>query len=477
MDKVLELLGKYVPVPLMLAILALAASFFGVHYWRGFRDYTDTMRDRVFLSAVIVAGAAMLMYFVNRRPAPPAAAPVLVVPYFENDEREQYRTALSSQLEQALARTGIPAGSVYRLPAFLKDHDSAVSNANYLGAAAAVYDANVLRYGDSIKACFHIAYGAEGSQPYALVPVELPSQTVDAISLALVGAVAGPDERKRNPVLARLEVLEGQLGSLRAAVDRATAQHRVGALPTAYREKVALVIGVNALRNAGFFLQYAASDATAFAEAMRQLGFRTTLLLNGGAQSKNVMAALTEIRDRLTAEDLAVVYYAGPSVIHEVRGKRGEVVLPFADSDVNAMTSILTISQLAEELRSLPARHGLAVIDACHGTSGLETESSSAGLSAAATPSERVVQILSGSSDQEWGLESTELGGGAFTQAMLRVLAEARHDGGVLWMHDLVARTTQLVQARSNGKQTPKVVTLSGHGEISFEGPDASTER
>jgi len=47
----------------------------------------------------------------------------------------------------------------------------------------------------------------------------------------------------------------------------------------------------------------------------------------------------------------------------------------------------------------------------------------------------------------------------------------------VLWMHDLVARTTQLVQARSNGKQTPKVVTLSGHGEISFEGPDASTER
>jgi hypothetical protein len=474
MDKILELLGKYVPVPLTVAILAIATTFFGVHYWRGFRDYTDTMRDNIFLSAIIVVGAVVVLYFVNRQPAPTSSKPMLVVPYFENDEREQYRTALSSQLEQALARTGMPSGSVYRLPALLNDRESAVGNAKRLGAVAAVYDAKVIREKDSIKACFHIAYGTEGTQPYALVPLELPAQTVDAISVALVGTVAGAEQGKRNPVLSRLEALENQVASLRAAVDRAAAQTRVGAVSIAYKEKVALVVGVDRLRRPEFSLRFAESDAKAFANTMIQLGFRTTLFLGSDATFEQVMAALTKLRHELSDDDLAVLYYAGPSLMGEVNGMKKEVVLPFSDSDMNTMTSVLSISRLAEELQSLPARHRLAVVDGCHGTAGLDKAQSLAGLSAAGSPNERVAQILAGSNDDQYGLESTELGGGAFTQAMLRVLSEARDNQGVLWMHEFVARTTRLVQAGSSGKQTPKVVTLSGQGEISFESLESS---
>ncbi|MBV5327008.1 MAG: caspase family protein [Chlorobium sp.] len=424
----------------------------------------------MFLSVIIVIGAVYLLHFVNRRPVSSAAtAPVLLVPFFENDERGQYRTAFASQLEQALVRSGIPTGSVYQLPAFLKDRDSAVSNAKYFGATAAVYDANVIREKDSTKACFHIAYVAEGSQPYAMVPLELPAHTANAIGLTLVGATKTPGEIKKSPILARLDTLEGQIASLRATIDQATALQRTGSTPVKYNNKVALVIGVNTLRGAGFSLQYAVSDAIAFAEALRQIGFRTTLLVD--AQRDQVMASLTELRKNLTSDDLAILYYAGPSLVHKVHGGKDEVVLPFADSDLSDMTSILSIKQLAEELKSFQARHRLAVLDGCHGTTGLDADSASAGLSAAVTPNEAVVQVLSGSGDDEYGYESAELGGGAFTQTMLQVLGEARRDGSVLWMHELVARTTKLLRTRSSAKQTPKVVTLSGNGEISFASP------
>src|SRR4051812_19099952 len=109
MEKLLELAGKYVPAPFVVALLGMAGAFFGVHYWRGYRDYADTFRDRLFISAIVLGIAGGALYYLNRQsPIPGARKPILIVPFFENDEREQFRKAVAAQLEQAFVRLGLP---------------------------------------------------------------------------------------------------------------------------------------------------------------------------------------------------------------------------------------------------------------------------------------------------------------------------------------------------------------------------------
>ena len=77
-------------------------------------------------------------------------------------------------------------------------------------------------------------------------------------------------------------------------------------------------------------------------------------------------------------------------------------------------------------------------------------------------------QFFSGTGNDEYALESVQLGGGAFTQALIQVSDQAANSGRVLWMHELVAKTAVILQRQAHSKQTPKLVTLSGVGEISF---------
>lgn len=474
MDKLLELISKYVPVPFTVTLLALAGAFWGVHYWRGFRNYTDTIRDRSFLTLAIVIAGALCLFLINRRPAPVSStSPLLIVPLFQNDERDQYRMAFASQLEQSLVRIGGEAGSVYHIPAFLAEEDSAMQSAKHFGVLAALYGPVVIRGKDSVKACFHIAYvGADGSKPYAMVPLEVPTDTLDEISADLLGAPAGQTGAdRRNPILARLDTLEEQVSALRSALDQATVRQRPSVNPYGYRQKQALIIGVNAIRNSDFALRYAVSDAKKFATMLESFGFKTTVLLD--ATRAGVMEALSHFQQILTPDDLAVVYYAGPSIAQPQLGNGKELLLILADSNLEDVSSVLTINQLAEQMRRFKAHHTLAILDGCHGTTGLHEHSLSAGLAAGPIPSESVLQFFAGTGDDEYGLESAQMGGGAFTQALIHVFDQAAESRHVLWMHELVAQTTVLLQRQAYSKQTPKLVTLSGAGEISFVPIDA----
>lgn len=107
------------------------------------------------------------------------------------------------------------------------------------------------------------------------------------------------------------------------------------------------------------------------------------------------------------------------------------------------------------------------MLDGCHGTTGLTESSRASGISAVANnPGEPVLQFFSASSDDEYAMESSELGGGAFTQALIRVLDRGLRDGHGLWMRDIVANTGALIRAQPNVRQTPKLVTVSGEGEV-----------
>ena len=398
MDKLLELIGKYVPLPFTIALLTIAGAFLGVHYWRGFRDYSDTIRDRSFLTLSIIIVSALCLFLVNRRSAPaPSRSPLLVVPLFHNDERDQYRMAFGSQLEQSIVRIGGDAGSIYHIPAFLAEQDSAMQSAKHYGALAARYGPVVIRGKDYVKACFHIAFvGADGSKPYAMVPLEVPTDILDEISADLLSASAGQTGTdRRNPTLARIDALESQVTALRSALDQATVMQRPSVQPYEYRKKKALIIGVNAVRNSGFALRYAVSDAEKFATILRRFDIKTTVMFD--ATRADVMGALSNFQQTLTSEDLSIVYYAGPSISQPISSKGKELLLLFADSNLEDLSTAMSINQLTEQMRRFKARHNLAILDGCHGTTGLDEPILSSGLAARQVPSESVFQFFGSS--------------------------------------------------------------------------------
>jgi uncharacterized caspase-like protein len=176
---------------------------------------------------------------------------------------------------------------------------------------------------------------------------------------------------------------------------------------------------------------------------------------------------LERLRQTASDEDLALFYYAGPSIAEPPQGLGPRMLFLFlADSRPNEPATVLTIKDLAQALEVLPARHKLALLDGCHGTTGLPEASGTAGRATEVRPDAPVLQFFAASGNDEYASESAELGGGAFTQALIQVLDRGSRTGDGLWMHDVVVETTALVRTQSQAMQMPKLVTLSGKGEV-----------
>jgi hypothetical protein len=96
-----------------------------------------------------------------------------------------------------------------------------LQSAKRYGARNAIFHPVVIREKDTVKACFHIAFvAADGSKPYAMVPLEVPTETLDELAISLIGASSRQgDAQHRNPMLSRLDVLEQQVTALRSALD------------------------------------------------------------------------------------------------------------------------------------------------------------------------------------------------------------------------------------------------------------------
>ena len=54
MDKLLDFFLKNIPSFIVPAIIAAIALYFAIFYFKGYRDYTDGLHDRWFLSGIVV---------------------------------------------------------------------------------------------------------------------------------------------------------------------------------------------------------------------------------------------------------------------------------------------------------------------------------------------------------------------------------------------------------------------------------------
>jgi peptidoglycan hydrolase-like protein with peptidoglycan-binding domain len=123
----------------------------------------------------------------------------------------------------------------------------------------------------------------------------------------------------------------------------------------------ALVIGNDEYRSLNP-LETAVADATAMAKLLRdEYGFDVKLLTN--ADRDEIVAALDDLRDRLTWDDNLLIYYAGHGHLDETV-ERG-YWLP-VDATVESRARWLSNADITDSLKAINAKSVLVIADSCY---------------------------------------------------------------------------------------------------------------
>jgi TPR repeat protein len=148
--------------------------------------------------------------------------------------------------------------------------------------------------------------------------------------------------------------------------------------PSEFGSYYALVIGNNDYARMPK-LDTAVTDAKEIAEVLSQrYGFKVTTLLN--ANRYQTLSALSEMREKLTANDNLLVYYAGHGELDKVN-QRGHW-LP-VDAEPNSTANWISNVDITDILNVMTAKHVLVVADSCY--SGTLTRSALGQLEAGMT--------------------------------------------------------------------------------------------
>jgi hypothetical protein len=235
----------------------------------------------------------------------------------------------------------------------------------------------------------------------------------------------------------------------------------------------ALVIGNNDYKQLKP-LKTAVADAREVARVLElDYGFRVRLLVN--ANRYDMLAALNEMREKLTEKDNLLIYYAGHGELDD-RNQRGHW-LPI-DAEPNSTANWISNVAITDVLNAMTVQQLLVVADSCY--AGTLTRSSLGRLEGGLSESERL-RLLSVMAQQrsrmvltsggvEPVLDSAGGGHSAFAQAFLAVL---RSNVGVLPGQELfghlrlrVASVADRVQMRQVPEYAP--IKFAGHESGDF---------
>jgi hypothetical protein len=230
----------------------------------------------------------------------------------------------------------------------------------------------------------------------------------------------------------------------------------------------ALVIGNNDYRHLPD-LKSAVNDAREVAALLeKRYGFAVTLLQD--ADRYTILAELNKLRERLTAEDNLLIYYAGHGELDQVNS-RGHW-LP-VDAEPGSTANWIPTTAITDILNILKAKQVLLVVDSCY--AGALTRSSMARLATGATDAERLHWLRAVSQKRSrtvltsGGLEPVlDAGGGehsVFARALLEVLrsnAEVLDGQG---LHREVAARVSYAAGNVGFDQVPEYapVRYAGH--------------
>lgn len=229
--------------------------------------------------------------------------------------------------------------------------------------------------------------------------------------------------------------------------------------PVAGRQRVALLVGNNHYQSLPV-LETAVNDIRAIAEVLSH-GFGFTVISIEDATRQELLSALSDYRQKLTADDDFILYYAGHGVVDEQTG-RG-YWLP-VDAQLENPANWVSSVEISDVLFSMKARHALVVADSCFSSSLLQEPAPlNASASSRRLPRSRTL-ITSGSLEPV--LDSGFGDHSVFAKALLEALNGA--DRRVTTSH-LFERVRRDVIA--NADQTPQYGFLPGAGHTGGEFP------
>jgi hypothetical protein len=218
----------------------------------------------------------------------------------------------------------------------------------------------------------------------------------------------------------------------------------------------ALIIGNNQYRNMPV-LRTAGNDAGAVASLLeKDYGFAVTTISD--ASRYDILAAMDDLRSKLTHHDNLLIYYAGHGYFDQ-DAERGYWLPVDASQDTSA--NWVSNADITDKLKSIRAKHVMVVADSCY--SGTLTR----GVNITARPSDYWQQVLAKRSRTvltSGGMEPVADGGGGshsvFANAFMTALTENQEviDGTELFTK--IRRPVML-----NANQTPQYgdVRLAGH--------------
>ncbi|MEX1365825.1 MAG: caspase family protein [Nannocystaceae bacterium] len=237
----------------------------------------------------------------------------------------------------------------------------------------------------------------------------------------------------------------------------------------AYAHRVALVIGIDEYGNGIPGLSSAVTDARRMADTFRSLGFDSVYeLYDQDAERAHIVDFLRHgISDKVGANDLLVVYFAG----HGMLGENGESYLLAKDSSSDVARDGLSMQYLKEAALGLDVRAVLYLVDACLSGAMMRRKGDASQQVADEHWREarrnRVVQVISAGRAEESALESRREG--LFTSALRVGLLDGRADmngDSVITTEELGTYASDIVATSSSDRQHPQWGTIEGSGTI-----------
>lgn len=247
-----------------------------------------------------------------------------------------------------------------------------------------------------------------------------------------------------------------------------------------YNKSWAVVIGINKYEKWPG-LEYAVNDATSVKKRLEELGFDEIItLMDHEATKYNITQVLGDRLPRqVQKEDRVLIFFAGHGQTENIGGRQYGYIIP-VDGDIrNYYSSAISMAQVREFSKRIPAKHIYYVIDACYSGLGLSRSGprfspSMKGYLKKVT-SLPAVQMITAGGKGEQVLEAD--GHGLFTEYFLNGIegqADA-DDDGVVTASELGAYLRPSVSKASEQKQTPLFGSLEGEGEFVFFLPTRGT--
>lgn len=183
-------------------------------------------------------------------------------------------------------------------------------------------------------------------------------------------------------------------------------------------------------------------------------------------------------RSKVLPSDRVIIFFAGHGEeATPVRGNEMGYLIP-VDGDPRAIaSSCVSMREIQEAAKRIPARHVLFLVDACYGgISGLPQRSlktTDAYEILEKAGRDQAVQIITAGDANQPSLESSKYGHSLFTNTMLAALSgEADADGdGLITSRDVFEYVGPEVARLSEERQTPQMFTLYGTAQVVFVSP------